>query len=262
MQTAPQVAEPLLVAAEAEKVFGGVVAVDRVSFTLYPGQIMAIIGPNGAGKTTVFNLISCVMRPSSGDIRFKGRSLRGVKPCAVAGLGIARTFQNVRIFGNMSVIENVVVGRQGCDRMRVLGPALSLPSERREERRVWAESQAHLEMVGLAEYGDEQASSLSLGQQRMLEFARAMAIGPQLLLLDEPGAGLSAAERGELVDLIYRVREAGVTVMLVEHDMNLVMGVADWVVVLDYGEKIAEGTPAQVRSDERVIAAYLGNELE
>jgi len=252
----------ILEAARLRKEFGGLVAVDDASFQVEVGQIMAIIGPNGAGKSTLFNLISGVYPPTAGEVFFLGRPLAGLAPHQRASLGIARTFQNVLLFENMSVIENVMVGRHVRSRAGFLESAFSLPFSHREEEEVVLSSTHYLNLVGLGQFGEYLAGSLSFGQKRLLAIARALATEPKLLLLDEPGAGLNVLEKQGLMELIVRVRDLGATVLLVEHDMALVMRTAEWVVVLDHGQKIAEGPPSQIQRDERVIQAYLGEETE
>ncbi|MFQ5612173.1 MAG: ABC transporter ATP-binding protein [Anaerolineae bacterium] len=242
------------------KEFGGLLAVNDVSFSVGAQEILAIIGPNGAGKTTIFNLISGIYPLDSGDIRLRGQPITGLLPSVIALKGLARTFQNLQIFGNMTVLENIMVGRHTQTRTGMLAAALRWPSALAEEKRVREEAHHFLEMVGLADKADAMASALSFGQQRLVEIARSLAMEPQLLMLDEPAAGLVTQEVEALVELIRRIRDQGVAVLLVEHDMDMVMTVADRIVVLHYGQKLAEGAPAEIQSNDEVIRAYLGDE--
>jgi branched-chain amino acid transport system ATP-binding protein len=242
------------------KTFGGLTAVDKVDLSVEVGKITSVIGPNGAGKTTLFNLIAGVYMPSSGDIVFEGKPLGNAPPHKRAALGIARTFQNVLLFDNMTALENVMTGQHARSRYGFFEAALRLHKARREEEAISLKAKRYLNLVGLGMYAERNPLSLPLGQQKLLTIARAMATEPKLLLLDEPGAGLNALEKQSLSELIRRIREMGITIILVEHDMDLVMGIAEWVVVLDSGQKIAEGTASQIQKDKRVIAAYLGEE--
>ncbi|GAA3650483.1 ABC transporter ATP-binding protein [Nocardioides ginsengisoli] len=238
--------------------FGGLTALDDVSFEIREGEILGLIGPNGAGKTTCFNVMTGVYRPTSGQVRFDGTPLTKMKRYKITKLGIARTFQNIRLFKSMTVIENVLVGADAHSKVGFWDALLRTPRYRRTEGEARARAAELLELVGIKARHDELASNLSYGDQRRLEIARAMATGPKLLCLDEPAAGFNPAEKVKLMELIRKVRDAGYTVLLIEHDMRLVMGVTDRIVVLEFGQKIAEGTPAEIRDNPAVIAAYLG----
>jgi branched-chain amino acid transport system ATP-binding protein len=241
--------------------FGGLVALDDVSFTVEAGRIKGVIGPNGAGKTTAFNVASGVLRPHGGQIRFDGRPVTGLRPYEIARRGLSRTFQTPSLFLNMTVAENVMVGRHCRTRQGLLGSALRLPAQRREERLIREAALKQLHYVGMADAADEPVGSLPFGRRRMVELARALATEPKLLLLDEPASGLNLKETDDLADLIRRIRESGVTILLVEHDMSLVMDVCDDILVLHFGKPIAEGSPGVIRNDDRVVEIYLGGEF-
>ncbi|MCL5942193.1 MAG: ATP-binding cassette domain-containing protein [Actinobacteria bacterium] len=249
---------PLLQLEDVSVYFGGLQAVGRVSLSIPKGVTAAVIGPNGAGKTTLFDVISGLRSPHAGRILFAGEDITGWSPVLVVRLGIARTFQNLRLFPNMNVLENVMAGRHRHERAGFVSSGLGLPSQRREERRSRERSLEVLALMGLADYAEWPAVALPYGRQRLVEIARALATEPDLLLLDEPAAGMNSAERGELIEKIAAIRESGVTVLIVEHDMNLVMGISDQVSVLDHGSLISEGAPGEVREHPAVIEAYLG----
>jgi branched-chain amino acid transport system ATP-binding protein len=244
------------------KRFGGLTAVEDVSFDVFEGTIKALIGPNGAGKSTLFNTLTGFERPDAGSVVFDGTELVGMPPRKVVRAGLARTFQNTQLFDEMSALENVMVGAQAHQRRGFVAAALRLPSALADERDAAAEAGRLLRLIGIDEWAETPAADLPSGIRRLLEIARALATGPRLLLLDEPAAGLNATETAELVQTLYRMRDSGITVLVVEHDMGLVMEVSDEIVVIDRGRKIAEGPPRLIQKDPLVIAAYLGEEVE
>jgi len=248
----------LLEVSQLHKKFGGLHAVNDVSFGVEQGAIKAVIGPNGAGKTTLFNLITGSLAATAGKVQFNGASIQGRKPHQIAACGIARTFQNIKLFHDMTTLENVMVGRHLRSSAGFMASMLKMPWTRSEERQIRNKSIELLELFEIAAYADVEATSLAFGQQRAIEFARALALEPSLLLLDEPAAGLNMYETAEIGRLIARIRDLGITVLLVEHDMSLVMEISDEIVVLSFGQKIAEDVPAAIQDNHEVIKVYLG----
>jgi branched-chain amino acid transport system ATP-binding protein len=252
--------DALLEVRNLHRSFGGLQAVKDVHFQVQRGTIKAVIGPNGAGKTTLFNLIAGALPPQQGTVLFCGRPITGWKPHAIARLGIARTFQTTRLFPHMTVLENVMVGRHARTRCGFVAGMLRLPRAWREEREIQARALAILDDLGLTAQARAPAATLSFGRQRLVEFARALATDPELLLLDEPAAGLNIYETQALAGLITKIRRRGVTCLIVEHDMSLVMNISDDMVVLDHGRKIAEGPPRVIQRDPEVVRIYLGDD--
>ena len=242
------------------KGFGGVVALDNLTFLIARNAITAIIGPNGAGKTTLLNVVSGMHAPDRGTIFLNQKTISGLKPHEITRCGLARTFQTAQIFANMTVLENVMVGRHVRTQAGIISSALRLPLMRREEPVTCERARFYLEMVGLQDIADKSAASIPIGSQRLLEIARALATEPEILLLDEPAAGLNTQETRQLGTLIRTIKEMGITVVIVEHDMELVMDISDEIIVLNYGKRIAEGKPVEIQTNQEVIDVYLGKE--
>jgi len=254
------VSDIILESLNIRKGFGGVVALDNLTFLIERHSITAIIGPNGAGKTTLLNVISGVYAPDRGSIFLNKKLISGLKPFEITACGLARTFQNAQIFGNMTVLENVMVGCHTRTRAGIASAALRLPLMRREEPITYQKARQYLDMVGLSDVAHRSTASIPIGSQRLLEIARALATEPAIVMLDEPAAGLNTQETRQLGGLIRAIRDMGITVVIVEHDMELVMDISDEIIVLNYGKRIAEGKPVEIQANQEVIDVYLGKE--
>ena len=253
---------PILQIDNLSKQFGGVIALSKVNMEVRAGQIASLIGPNGAGKTTLFNCITGLERPTTGRVEFQSKSVVGLRPDQITRIGMARTFQNIRLFSDLTVLDNVKIGRHCRSQSHFWGAVTRNRTQRREEAEIAERAHETLKFILLDQHSDQRAGNLSYGDQRRLEIARALATEPKLLLLDEPAAGMNPQETQRLMDLIHAIREQGLTVLLIEHDMKVVMRISDWVTVIDHGEKISNGEPEAVQSDERVIQAYLGKSYD
>lgn len=253
---------PILEISDLTKRFGGVTAVSDIEISVQEGQIASLIGPNGAGKTTLFNCVTGLEPPSEGNVKFQDQNIVGLRPDQIAEIGMARTFQNIRLFSQLTVLDNVKIGRHCRSKSRLWSSISRNQKQRQEESHITSEAFQQLNFVGLEGVRDQLAGNLSYGDQRRVEIARALAMGPKLLLLDEPAAGMNPQETQQLIELIHSIREQGITILLIEHDMKLVMQISDWVTVIAQGEKISAGEPEAVQNDERVIKAYLGESYD